>query len=112
MKPPDGIGKKNAAKVGKDAAGKKKAELNHTPSRSGLRDFLGTAGEPETKAGAAPSDRVEPGNLKRKTKQSKRDDSPKKQVKKAKAMPANASAEENASDLQTTLNLSSIPQPK
>ena len=105
VKPPDGIGKKNAAKVGKDAAGKKKAELNHTPSRSGLRDFLGTAGEPETKAGAAPSDRVEPGNLKRKTKQSKRDDSPKKQVKKAKAMPANASAEENASDLQTTSNL-------
>ena len=105
MKPPDGIGKKNAAKVGKDAAGKKKADLNHTPSRSGLRDFLGTAGEPETKAGAAPSDPVEPGNLKRKTKQRKRDDSPKKQVKKAKAMPANASAEENASDLQTTSNL-------
>jgi len=101
VKPPDGIGKKNAAKVGKDAAGKKKAELNHTPSRSGLRDFLGSAGESEAKAGST----VEPGNLKRKTKQSKRDESPKKQVKKAKAMPAHVPAEETASDLQTTSNL-------
>ena len=111
VKPPDGIGKKSAAKVGKDSVGKKKAELNHTPSRSGLRDFLGSE-ESTTKAGAGPSDPVEPGNLKRKTKQRKRDESPRKEVKKPRAMPAHVSTEETASDLQTTSNLLEAVSPE
>ena len=92
MKPPAGIGKKNATKAGKGVV--KKVESNHTPSRSGLRDFLGSE-DSTAKSELGPSDAAESGNLKRKTKERKRDESPKKGVKKAKAV----------QDLESTSNL-------
>ena len=99
MKPPGGIGKKTASKLVKDAIGKRKGEHTRTPSRSGLRDFLGS-GESPTQAVVA-----EPGNVLQRTNSRKREGSPLKNVKKAKAPPESQAKAEGVSDLRISPSL-------
>ena len=104
MKPPGGIGKKNASKLLKDAIGKRKGEQNRTPSRSGLRDFLGSGGSP-SQALVETAKVAEPENVLQRTNNRKREGSPLKNVKKAKAPPESQSKAEGVSDLRISPSL-------
>ena len=104
MKPPGGIGKKNASKLVKDAIGKRKNEQNRTPSRSGLRDFLGS-GESPSQAVVETAKVAEPGNVLQRTNSRKREGSPLKNVKKAKAPPESQAKAEGVSDLRISPSL-------
>ena len=104
MKPPGGIGKKNASKLVKDAIGKRKGEQNRTPSRSGLRDFLGS-GESPSQAVVETAKVAEPGNVLQRTNNRKREGSPLKNVKKAKAPPESQAKAEGVSDLRISPSL-------
>ena len=104
MKPPGGIGKKNASKLVKDAIGKRKSEQNRTPSRSGLRDFLGSGGSP-SQAVVETAKVAEPGNVLQRTNSRKREGSPLKNVKKTKAPPESQAKAEGVSDLRISPSL-------
>ena len=104
MKPPGGIGKKSASKLVKDAIGKRKNEQNRTPSRSGLRDFLGSGGSP-SQVVVETAKVAEPGNVLQRTNSRKREGSPLKNVKKTKAPPESQAKAEGVSDLRISPSL-------